>query len=112
MGMTELRRRQHAIEEVRKTIPDRLRVPDESFREEPHSFGNSDSVGEYAEAMTNLVFTVIESAIFWTDKTGELEMFRDRVKDALDSLDIAIYVWKRSEKRDAEQCEQTAKSRH
>ena len=112
MGTTELRRHQHAIEEVRKIIPDRLRVRGESLNEEHHSLGDCDSVGEYAEAMTNLVFTAIENAVFWTDKAGELEMFRDRVQDAIGSLDIAISVWKSSEERDAEFSEQTAGSRH
>ena len=112
MGTEELLRHQHAIEEVMKIIPDQLIVPVESSNEEHRYRGNRDGVGDYADAMTNLVFTAIENAIFWTDKARELEMFRDRVQDAIDSLDIAIFVWKRSEERDAELCEQTAKSRH
>lgn len=107
MGTTELRRHRHAIEEFRKIIPDRLRV-----NEEHHSLGDSDNVVEYAEAMTNLVFTAIENAIFWSDKARDLEMFRDRVQDGLDSLDIAISVWKSSEERDTKLYEQTARSRH
>ena len=112
MGTTELRRHQHAIEEFRKILPNRVRAPGESFNEISRSTGSCDGVGEYAEAMTNLVFTAIENAIFWTDKAGDLEMFRDRVQDAINSLDIAISVWKSSEERDTKLYEETARSRH
>lgn len=112
MGTTELRRHQHTIEEVRKIIPVRLRMRDASFHKEHHSPGDGDSAGEYADAMTDLVFNAIENAIFWTDKVGDLEKFRDRVEEAFYSLNIAISVCKNSEERDAEFSEQTAGSRH
>ena len=52
----------------------------------------------YAEAMTDLVFDVVEHAIFsHTDNAEGLESFKDRLQDAIQVLDIALGVLNRSE---------------
>lgn len=97
MGMSEQGRCKHAIEEVRKTIPDRLNALDRQLVEALDSGGHCESTRVYAEAMTDLVFDVVEHAISYTDRVRELEVFRDRLLDATNTLNIAIGVLNRSE---------------
>ncbi len=93
MGMPEQDRCKQAIVEIRETIPNRLRELDEQFMEMLDSGGKCDSTGLYAEAMTDLVFDVVEHAIFsHTDNTEGLEAFKDRLQESIHTLDIAISV--------------------
>ena len=98
MGMSEHDKCKRAIVEIRETIPNRLRELDEQFMEVLDSGGKCDSTGLYAEAMTDLVFNVVEHAIFsHTDNAEGLEVFRDRLQGAIQALDIALGVLSRSE---------------
>ncbi len=98
MSMSEHGKCKQAIAEIRETIPDRLRELDEQFMEVLDTRGKCDSSALYAEAMTDLVFNVVEHAIFsHTDKTEGLEAFRDRLQGAIQTLDIALSVLGRSE---------------
>ena len=101
MNTEEQRRRQRAIAEIRKSIPERLKVLDERFDEENLCLGDNDYVSQYAIAMTDLMFDVVGHAISYTDKVIELELLRERLQDAICTLDIAIDVWKKSEDAEA-----------
>ena len=102
MSITEQERCKRAIAEIRKTIGNRLKILDEQFVEPLDSEGNCDSTRLYAEAMTDLVFDVVDHAVSYTEKVRELEVFRDRLHDATHTLDIAISVLKGSEYKDAD----------
>lgn len=93
MGMSEQGKCKQAIAEIREKIPGRLRELDEQFMEVLDSRGKCDSTGLYAEAMTDLVFDVIEHSIFsHTDNAESLEAFKGRLKEAIHTLDIALSV--------------------
>ena len=108
MGTTELYRYQHVIEEIRDTIPRRLEMLDE--KHDPD--GSRENDRQYADEIKSLVFDVIENSIFWTDKVNELEAFRDHIMEAVDSLDIAIAVWKRSEEDKTSMSRQITRHHH
>ena len=112
MNAVDQRRRQHAIAEIRKTIPDRLKVLDERLEEDDLCLGDNDYVSRYAVAMTDLMFDVIGHSISYTDKVIELELLRGRLQDAICTLDIAIDVWKKSEDADADWHSQFDKLMH
>ena len=97
MGMTEQGRCKRAIAEIRKTIPDRLKMLDVQLVAVLDSEGNCDSTRLYAEAMTDLVFDVVEHAISYTDNARDLEVFRNRLQEASQTLEIAIGVLNRAE---------------
>ncbi len=102
MSMTEQERCKRAIAEIRKTIRKRLKMLDEQFVEPLDSKGHCESTRLYAEAMTDLVFDVVDHAVSYTDKVRELEVFRDRLQDATHTLDIAIGVLNGSEHTNAD----------
>ena len=54
------------------------------------AWGDNDYVSRYAVAMTDLMFDVIGHSISYTDKVIELELLRERLQDAICTLDIAI----------------------
>lgn len=108
MSITELYRYQHSIEEVRGSMPHQLKGLDE----EHDSLQNHDNASQYTDLMTNLVFDAIENSIFWTDKVNDLEAFRDKIQEAVKSLDIAIEVWKRSVEENTESSRQITKQHH
>lgn len=93
MGISNQRACELAITELRQTIPERLEVLDKQFMEVLDSGGHCDSANQYADAMTDLVFDVIENAIFThTDNAEGLEAFMDRLQKAVHTLEIAISV--------------------
>ena len=108
MGTTERYVHQRAIEEIIETIPHRLKMIDA----EHDPGGDRENASQYADAMTSLVFDAIESAIFWTDQSEDLEAFRGKVQDAIDSLDVAIAVWKRSEENGTEPNRRITRQHH
>ncbi|MEN8180736.1 MAG: hypothetical protein ABFS39_19235 [Pseudomonadota bacterium] len=89
-------RRKRAIIEIRKTIPGRIAELDEQFVEAMNSDGECDVAGIYAEAMTGLMLDVVEHAITYTHSAKGLEIFRDRLQGAVDTLNVAIDVWNES----------------
>ncbi|HBH36171.1 MAG TPA: hypothetical protein DDW45_07360 [Gammaproteobacteria bacterium] len=99
MGVTEQGKCKRTIAEIRKTIPDRLKVLDEQFNEVLDSKGSDDCTRLYVEAMTDLVFDVVDHAISHTGKLTYLEVFRDRLLDATHTLNIAINVWDESQEK-------------
>ena len=109
MSTTELYRYQHAIEEVRGAIPHQLKT---LLYDEHNSLENGLNASRYADSMTNLVFDAIENSIFWTDKMNDLEAFRDKVQEAVKSLDIAISVLTRSEEKGTEYSKQMKIQHH
>ena len=93
MSISEQDKCKHAIVELRKTIPEQLEVLDKQFMEVLDSGGHCDSANQYANAMTDLAFDVIENAMFThTDNAEGLEAFKDRLQQAVHTLDIAISV--------------------
>ena len=90
----------HAIEAARDSIPTQLKAFNKGVDKAPPPSGSRDNVNHYADALSNLVFDAIDNAIFWTDKVNDLEAFRDHVQGAIDSLEIAIAVLKRSEEQE------------
>ncbi len=98
MSMSEQGKCKQAIAEISETIPDRLKVLDEQFMEVLDSKGQCNSTGLYAEAMTDLVFDVVEHALFsHTDNVEGLEAFKERLQGAVRALDIALGVLNTSE---------------
>ena len=108
MTTTELYRYQHSIEEIRGSISHQLNASDD----EHDTLQNREVVSKYTDSMTDLVFEAIENSIFWTDKVNDLEAFRDKIQEAVKSLDIAIDVWKRSEAENTESSRQITKQHH
>jgi len=106
MGTKEFYRYQQAIKEARDTIPHHLKGVGHDLLENGHN------AIQYAEEMKSLVFDAIENAIYWTDKANNLEAFRDHILEAVNSLDIAIAVWKRSEEKDTESNRQIQRHHH
>jgi len=101
--MSEQGRCKRAIAEISKTIPDRLKELDGQFIEVLDSRGKCNSTGLYAEAMTDLVFEVVQHAIFsHTDNAKGLEAFRDRLEGTIQTLEIAISVLDGSEYTNAD----------
>ena len=100
MGTTELYKYRRAIEAARDSIPTQLKALNKGVDKAPPPSGSRDNVNHYADALSNLVFDAIDNAIFWTDKVNDLEAFRDHVQGAIDSLEIAIDVLKRSEEQE------------
>lgn len=93
MSISKQRACELAITELRRTIPERLEALDKQFMEVLDSRGHCDAADQYAEAMTDLVFDVIENAIFaHTDNAEGLEAFKERLEKAAQTLDIAISV--------------------
>ena len=93
MAISKHRACELAITELRRTIPERLEVLDKQFMAVLDSGGHCDTADQYAEAMTDLVFDVIENAIFsHTDNAAGLEAFKDRLERAVHTLEIAISV--------------------
>ncbi|MEA3303557.1 MAG: hypothetical protein U9Q75_09815 [Pseudomonadota bacterium] len=99
MGTTELYKYRRTIEEAREATSDQLKTLAKGFDEEHDPPGSKDNVNHYADALSSLVFEAIDNAIFWTDKVNDLEAFRDHVQGAIDSLETAIAVLKRSEEK-------------
>ena len=97
MNTTDHDKCQRAIEEIRNSIPKRLKVLDDQFNMERDSQGKCDYFRDYTKAMTDLVFDVIEHAVSYADKAEELEAFSDRLQQADHALNVAIGVLKRSE---------------
>ena len=100
MGTTELYKYRRAIEAARDATTNQLKALNKGFDEAHETPGSGDNVNHYAKALSNLVFDAIDNAIFWTDKVNDLEAFRDHVQGAIDSLEIAIAVLKRSEEQE------------
>jgi hypothetical protein len=85
-----------AIAEIRRTIPERLAELDEQFVEVLESEGQCKSTRLYTEGVTDLIFDVMNHAISYTDSANGLELLKERLQGAIDTLDVVIEVWDQS----------------
>jgi allophanate hydrolase subunit 1 len=90
MNKTDHSKCQRAIEEIKITIPNRLRVLDELLMEARKDEENCEYVIEYAKAMSDLVLDVIEHAVSHVEKVEELEAIKDRIESVDNALETAI----------------------